>query len=901
MNCLDFLRKILPTKGYYCATTISDRGARNRFFESVDQLADFVHDNRFTNVYHACSSFVNPSKRTQENAQYQRSLWMDIDVRSSGDNSYMDFGAAISAVQVLCKRASLPRPMVLFSGGGLHVYWLFDVDIPREQWLPYATGLKAACAIWGIRADPHRTADAASILRPLDTINPKHSKNVALVQDAKPSPITRFVSLLTYNTKPKERAKYELVDCRPVFAGCNQMREFAAGTTQTEPVWRACGTILAQCEQGGKLWHACSQKDARYDYEESELKWNGIVKFDNATTCKWFKDNNPRGCEGCAFSGTTPVQLGRKVAPTVAIEPDELPKLPYPYEYGENNCIVLCKKPKSENAEIERTAISKFPIVIDNVFTGESAADRYHLGIRTHTPLEGWRSFNISLLELSERPDAVLAKCIIPAVHTMEIQKYISRMHESHKMNTHAETIFDTFGWKSNGTFLLGEWLLSLENGQGSMKKVLLGNEAKPFAKALRPGGARGFRSGGLEAWRAAAQSLFAPGHEWQAVTLITAAAAPLLAFSTDPEGGVILSLSDNEGGKGKTTATLAGASIWGDFVALNSVPGDTLNARFAKIATLGNIPTFFDEQGRDSAKIANEFVKTFTVGREKERLNRNGEKTKTPRTWKTILITNANNELAGAIRSDTGSAAMADRVLEISVEPLPLDKRKLSSEIKNAFIENAGYAGPIIIFLFLRNMAYIKSEMPKKINYYNSLLGSTKDRFLALHLAAFDVCARILERSELITFSAQEIIDYAIDQAKGGSIENAVPLTNEELLSLFLRMNIDKTLVTKKFIPNTHQAPVQLPRGELRIRRETDTKEIVTTRKHIDEFLVERRRSPKEFLRELEKSGVLKSKIQRRNLGAGTHYSTGQEYVLIFDASHPNLEEKVDVAIAAE
>jgi hypothetical protein len=62
---------------------------------------------------------------------------------------------------------------VVVSGNGLHVYWPLSEAIDPETWLETAKRLKRMCEVAGLYADPSRTADVASILRPVGTMNRK--------------------------------------------------------------------------------------------------------------------------------------------------------------------------------------------------------------------------------------------------------------------------------------------------------------------------------------------------------------------------------------------------------------------------------------------------------------------------------------------------------------------------------------------------------------------------------------------------------------------------------------------------------------------------------------------------------------------------------------------------------
>ncbi len=169
-----FLKKVLPPQGRYCAF-VKTRGRKkfNRFFETIEELWDYLReaDRDEDDAYFALGSYGDDDERKQKNVIALRCLWLDIDCGK--DKPYRDVEEAATALKRLCDGAKLPKPMIVESGHGIHVYWPFKHAISPREWLPYAEGLKAACIAHGLKADPARTADCASVLRPPGTHNHK--------------------------------------------------------------------------------------------------------------------------------------------------------------------------------------------------------------------------------------------------------------------------------------------------------------------------------------------------------------------------------------------------------------------------------------------------------------------------------------------------------------------------------------------------------------------------------------------------------------------------------------------------------------------------------------------------------------------------------------------------------
>ena len=157
-------------------------------------------------VYFACASFLQGEyldtngkrrQRTAENAAAAGSFWLDIDCGEGKD--YETQKQAVKAIKKFCLACDLPKPLLVNSGGGLHVYWPLDRAVPKDDWLPVAGRLKELTHNSAIRlyADDTRTADISSVLRPIGTHNwkPKYDGPlVTIVQDGEPVDFDYFVS-----------------------------------------------------------------------------------------------------------------------------------------------------------------------------------------------------------------------------------------------------------------------------------------------------------------------------------------------------------------------------------------------------------------------------------------------------------------------------------------------------------------------------------------------------------------------------------------------------------------------------------------------------------------------------------------------------------------------------------
>jgi hypothetical protein len=349
---LDFLTAVLPTQGEYRMTVIRPgHGATNLPALTLTDLASAIgtgiamQDSRtgsgsdVPQIYHACASYApdRGDRRKAIDAAFVRSLWVDIDCGKSSDpeflRSYPSQRDAVSALSGVCTEHFLPPTAVVNSGTGVHAYWRLDRDLTAAEWVPMAAKFKALLALHGIKADPSRTADIASVLRPPGTVYKAGPSRVGIVYiDEIEHPVGDVEALLehidatathvTPEVLAERKALHKEYDFQYLVTkalageGCNQMRRIVEqGGNVTEPLWRAGLSIVAHSnatpEKQIRFIRLVSAEHPQYDEDEALRKMRGIQAPYN---CRAFADINPEGCAGCPYdrstSITSPVTTG---------------------------------------------------------------------------------------------------------------------------------------------------------------------------------------------------------------------------------------------------------------------------------------------------------------------------------------------------------------------------------------------------------------------------------------------------------------------------------------------------------------------------------------------------------------------------------------------------------------
>ena len=186
MDTLGVLKRVLPSEGYYVSIVVNPDGRKQGFFQTVEELATACTrlDRAGNNTYFAISSFCTKENRKQENVNKTKVIAIDVDC---GDGKpFADWREGLKALQDYIIRMKLPKPMVVGSGNGLHVYWVLTKELEPDDWKPIANAVKASALDKGFKADAGLIANSSLVLRPIGTHNPKNGKEVKLLIDADP-------------------------------------------------------------------------------------------------------------------------------------------------------------------------------------------------------------------------------------------------------------------------------------------------------------------------------------------------------------------------------------------------------------------------------------------------------------------------------------------------------------------------------------------------------------------------------------------------------------------------------------------------------------------------------------------------------------------------------------------
>ena len=208
MDGLELLRLVWPLTGPYLLSIpttwwgrddkgerVEKHGHKQFTFDTVQAAYDaavYACGVEGEDVYYALGSLKEVKRdakgrldgpRKRANIKELRAFWLDIDVKAyPAAVAYQSQKEALLALREFVKVNALPHPYVVSSGVGLHVYWPLTEALDGDKWNHYADLFKQITESAGLKADPSRTADRASILRVPDTQNRKPGRAVTNVE-----------------------------------------------------------------------------------------------------------------------------------------------------------------------------------------------------------------------------------------------------------------------------------------------------------------------------------------------------------------------------------------------------------------------------------------------------------------------------------------------------------------------------------------------------------------------------------------------------------------------------------------------------------------------------------------------------------------------------------------------
>jgi len=968
MDTLDFLNKILPPFGNYYivlfTAELNDRGEPfkvHKPYSDLETMAASIprweRDPKYTATYHACGSYRTPyieldelnkfgkpkrKYRVPENAAQAKSFWMDIDcgeAKAAKGKGYPTKKDAATEVVKFCKAIGWPAPMMVSSGSGLHCYWPLTEAIDNAAWRDTAKWLKSASIELKLLADPSRTADFASILRPVGSLNRKgEAKPVKLLKDAGPFNHDDLRDALNAAIREHD---IELAVDNTVRGGLNDDLVAHLDSFPTLPVsgaliadncqqvaamrdtkgdvdyehWFSVLGVLKFCEDGRQLaeeW--TSMRDAT---GHSNTDWE--FKLDSwqfgPSTCARFQGCNPDGCNGCAHKDKvkSPVVLGRVIPTTeeavVATKSEEgaaeevvVPSMPFGYLWDSKHMV--------------RSIINKDGIVEPHAFCANlfyptmrirKEDSTFNIGIRMHLPDNRTRDFEMPFEAMASQTDMLrgLAKYeLIQSNHKdsgTHMMAYLRDSMEKLKREVEEVNTLTTFGWKYGmKAFLLGD---RLYHKDGSVRRVLLGGYAAG-KKHLFPA-----PSGTVAGYAAPLNFIYnRTGLEPMQYALCSGWGSLLSVFCEDTYKGLMFSLYSGKSGTGKSTVCYNSLYAFGnaDQMTKKSEDMGTKNELFAFVGTLNNVPMLFDELTKIDPEDLSALAYRISLGEERGRLKNTSSGTRfaDAATWRMSPFVTSNKDLH-ALLSMTQANAEAESVRVVQVHLDDFNIPELRGADLQAFQMacdqiklNSGAAGDAMIRYCVTHVDELYTRMRDKVTMLAEHIGEPKFRFYRNHAACTLVMAEIAKELGIIEFDVDKLTEFSISTMVKlrSTIAVSTAATPEDAYSRMVSALASRILVTREFRDKRHGSGPETPRhpvaGEVAGRmvssppgsKDAFRGRLMLASKEVRDWCTKNRIEYNAIMDYLRSKGALLNSHEKIRLTRGTDVAGGQTWCVVID-----------------
>jgi hypothetical protein len=850
MDTLTFLRSVLGTAGSYCTLALKDGARIQKFYPTIEALeqAAYNFDANDYDAYFALGTFRDLSvdkPREADNVQQMRAFFMDLDCginfKTGKPKDFTDQAAAVSALRAFCKTNRLPKPFLINSGYGVHVYWPLTEPVDYDTWLPVAERLKALAAHQDFKADRTRTADAASVLRVPGTHNYKGETPAAVsffgIDPPKPVDFEDFAALLkgvSMRVTPSIARKYVPAETNSAMMdallgkressfklilqktmagkGCAQLAHAIQNRTSLdEPMWRAALSIAKHCTDADRAAKAVSEGHPGYDPDETYLKMERIT---GPYLCGRFDEYNPGVCDGCPNFNKikSPIVLGMQIKE--AAEEDNvveakdadtnseeaktyvIPKYPQPYFRGATGGVFM-RSVDDEGEVIERMIWHNDLYVTRRLSDPEMGEI---IEMRHHLPRDGVKTFVVPLYVVTSKDEyrkVLSAQGVIAINKEVDaIMAYTQQSVKELQMTTQADNAHRQFGWLPDFKgFVLGD-------------KVVFSDHTEFNAPSSGTRGMLEFfeSKGTLDGWKDAINFYNRPGFELHQFITCAGFGSVLMKFM--PINAALLHIWSKESGFGKTHAMFAALSSWGDPNKLLLIERDTHNSRMNRADVMHNLPVCMDEITNIKPTDASDMIYQITGGKQKNRMSANGN-TERYRgdPWNLLFISSANCSLIDKVAmAKAMPKAEAQRVLEIETSKLfNFREDKVHTDAFSLAIQNNyGHAGIIFVQYVMAHMAETKLLVETLQRQIDKAAGlGPENRFWSAACAVTLAAAVICKHLGLIDYDVKVLQHYTVDRILGQNklASEDMSLDPMDLITSYTYQNIGRILQIKSTI----------------------------------------------------------------------------------------------------
>ena len=862
----DFLESVLPPQGYPVISHSRTKEDGSKFFNNfafkdIRSAAQYVADMELPDyeVYFACSTYrdvvdIGDSNRfgvtrSQANVQFAKSVWCDIDIKDDGHN-HANRKQALLAVKAACVALDLPMPMIVLSGSGLHLYWIFSDAVGPAVWKEVAVAMQKALLSHGVMLDRTVTTDSARILRPVGSVWKKAEPRVVKLYRPMPPDSSHdaawylrklaefidhkasgpFGDAAAFNSGIATEWPEKEVDAQKVADQCRQvgmMRE-SKGDVSYEH-WRKVLGLLTFCNDTEELaddWSSLREETghSQNNWEEKLRTWGS-----NPPLCESFRKENPSGCNGCVHADKikTPLTLGTVIQTTTAKAADgtvvEKHKSDWihGYEWCETTKRMVAIR-KNEDGIPERVPFCSTRWWVENYSLEQGVATLILNALHERFGREG-------IIEKHEIPmglvggggrelNSHLAKNMITDTSGRRLlsQDYLRDYAQHLKNNVREIRTYRQFGWINDGEFLLGD-------------KVVTPKEELP----VHLGGSAATKAGvwdtskKKEDWINVVEDTYnrPNGEPYQFVLCAALGSALVPLLGLEEFSGIPIAVTSDESGYGKTTVCCLGLAAWGAVHrGLNVLPGDEASPISIEIqaSIFNNLPSLFDEQTNRDGAFTSNFLYMLSNGTARSRGTPDGKLREPSPPWKGLTFITGNRNIFYKLTENRANPEAAQmRCFEISLDSYPristLDNAQERSQALNEVRSGCGAIGVEFVRYVMNNREAVRKVMKEMPKAYFKNMHHDKERFYVNAAVCAITAGQIMKDLGFVRFDMENLASWSRDHIlKLRTNVDALRNTTEENLGRCLTTLCQRLLVTDYMHGHGDEIPFVAPKGDV-------------------------------------------------------------------------------------
>ena len=941
MADIELLRRVVaPNEGWYCIfSLLNGKAPRQEHYKTLEELqqeaVSLVAEGR--DAYFSLGKFITKENREAENCGWMQAFFLDIDCgidKATPDKygrikGYVDQATGMQALKDLCKAMSLPRPTIVNSGRGWHVYWPLTEAVEKDKWLPVAEAFKAQCAKHKFIGDPAVPADAARVLRIPNTTNFKGGATVTLMNETAPISFEDFAKLMGPIAPPKpihkpaqldeltralmgnRQSRFKVIFDKTLAGnGCEQLRNIMENQNDIEePLWRAGLSIAKFCVDGGKAIHIISKQHDKYDPQRTEAKADTVK---GPYTCETFDSLAPNICTNCPHKGKfkSPIVLGHEIAKAAegtviefAVQEDAqaapvpsfiVPKLPSRYFRGKTGGIYKHMK-EDEDGDAAVALVYEYDLFVTKRLFDPGQGET--VLIRLSLPRDGVKEFSLTLVEALSKDELRKALSfhgvIALQVQMLLILDYLVQCAKELQVTQEVEMMRQQLGWADDDRkFILGD----REIGADYIRYSPPSKATRDVAHALRP-------MGSFDEWKEIINVYDMPGFEPHAFAVFTAFGAPLIKFM-GIKGGII-NLINNRSGTGKSTILQVMNSVWGHPDELMIQWRDTLNVKLHRMAVMCNLPLGVDEITKMSGDDFSDLAYSVTQGAPRRRMKSStNEERESQGYWATMMVATSNASMTDKLESLKSTAeGELMRLMQYRIDPTNNLDKATAKQIFGRLQSNYGHAGGKYAQFLVQNLEEcIDTTLKLQVKLDKAVNIETRERFWSGMAASNLAGGMFAHKLGLHQIDYKRVFDWSVEEIK--SMQGSVRLNFNDYATVvgefLLKHNLNILVVNKYSTSKAGiaAAPLLMPRGALIVRYEPDTKKIFIVRQALKDYCAAKQITFTDLLSGLNSTGAFIAEVRTR-LDVGTEISAPPVVALEFDADLLGVEP--DTAVAGD